>query len=194
MLSRKIALASVILLMAVPSAYANIVVNGGFETGDFTGWTVSAGATGVTTAGFDGFNPHSGTYFANLGNVGCCGSLSQTFSTIAGQTLTLDYFLAADGGTPSHFEADWNGVAIAGSVLDNSASSGYIEHTFNVVATGSDTLRFLERNDPGYWAFDDISLNVASDRVPEPASLAVLGGGLLALGFSLRRRRAKQAV
>jgi len=192
MFARRLIFATAGLLMAIPAARADYIVNGGFETGDFTGWTVAAGSTFVTTSPFDGYSPHSGTYFAALGNQFNNGSLSQTIADTPGQNLTLNYFLAADGGTPSYFEADWNGSTILGSVLTNSAASGYIEHTFSLVSTGSDVLSFLERNDPAYWAFDDISLNVAErQNVPEPMTWSLFAAGLAAMALALRWRRKK---
>src|SRR5262249_35409538 len=80
----------------------NLLTNGGFETGSFSGWTVKAGATGVQTAGYDGENPHSGTYFAALGDTSSSfpfGTLSQTVADKAGQNLTLSYYLESDGRT-----------------------------------------------------------------------------------------------
>ena len=58
--------ASVALLVATGTSQAaiqNIAANGGFETGDFTGWTQfeGGGVQTVTT-----INPSSGTYSANL--------------------------------------------------------------------------------------------------------------------------------
>jgi hypothetical protein len=168
-------------------ASADLIVNGGFETGDFTGWTVAAGATFVTGCGFD-TGCHSGNYFAALGSVGADGTLSQTFLDTAGQTLVLTYWLASDGGTPSDFSVDWNGVQIPGSALTNTPAGGYVKYTFDVTSTGADTLTFLERNDPSWWGFDDVSLNYAG-AVPEPASLALLGTGLVAAAGAIRRRR-----
>lgn len=168
---------------------ANLIVNGGFETGDFTGWTVVENNTGVETTGYDGLYPHSGTYFAALGNVGCCGTISQTVSDTAGEALTLTYFHMSDGGTPNYFETDWDGVAIAGSIINNAPDqrgSGYVEYQFDVTGTGSDTLQFVERNDPSYDALDDVSLTGA---IPEPASWAMMMLGLFGAGAILRSRR-----
>ena len=60
-------------------AGANSITNGGFETGDFTGWTTSVPGSGVaivqtTTASFnainnslpDDYGPTEGTFFAEL--------------------------------------------------------------------------------------------------------------------------------
>ena len=47
---RRLLTCVVVFLIACGAASANLVVNGGFETGDFTGWT-------VTGAGFNCGSP-----------------------------------------------------------------------------------------------------------------------------------------
>lgn len=173
---------------------ANLVTNGSFETGDFTGWT-NAGLQGVATTGSYGEYPQQGNYFATFGNVGGDGIISQVVSDTAGQTLTLSYYLMADGGTPSDFSAAWDGATIAGSSLVNTPDqrgSGYVHYTFNVGATGSDTLKFAGRNDPTYWALDNVSLGVAG--VPEPSewALMILGIGLMGAALRINGRVNKQ--
>jgi hypothetical protein len=172
---------SVLSLMLPSVAYAgscyavagNLVVNCGFETGDFTGWTgTNLNVTGVVTAGFDGFNPNSGTYFAALGNVGSDGILSQTqaLATVVGQAYDISFYLASDGGTPSDFSASFGSTLLLS--LTNTPPTGYILYSFIEVATStSTTLTFTERNDPSYWAFDDIS--VAPVGAPEPGVLVL---------------------
>jgi hypothetical protein len=135
---------------------ASLLVNGGFETGNFMGWTLS-GNTGST--GVDGGLPHSGNYAAYLGPVGSEGFLAQTFATTPGGTYTLDYWLEHDGGTPSSFRALIDGVNVAGSVLTNPPAFGYTEYTFTFTATGSTTeLKFGFREDPTYFHLDDVSV------------------------------------
>jgi hypothetical protein len=175
-------------------AATNLLVNGDFETGGFTGWNVNAGSTFVTPSGFDGLYPQSGSYFAALGNVGCCGSISQSVTDRAGQHLQLSFYYMGDGGAPAYLEAQWNGVTIQGSQIFNAPDQrrvGYTQYVFNVIGTGNDTVTFLEQNDPSYDALDNIQL-VA---VPEPATWAMMLLGVGAIGAMARtRRRAVLAV
>lgn len=177
-------LISLALLAASVGANANLVVNGDFETGNFSGWNVSANATGVTTGSY----AQSGTYGAALGHVGGLGTIAQTISTTAGASYDLSYWFFSDGGTPNYFDVLWNGVQIAGSQESNAAAFAYTDFTFTVVGTGSDTLTFRERNDPSWQGLDTISLEL-SNNVPEPGSLVLVGLGLAALGLSRRRSR-----
>jgi hypothetical protein len=59
---------------------ANLVVNGGFETGNFTGWTLTNGQYTYVTSG----NPYDGTYDCFNGEYPLGSRLSQTVDTKAG--------------------------------------------------------------------------------------------------------------
>jgi hypothetical protein len=147
-----------LLALGAQPAKANLIVNGGFETGDFSGWTVSADSTGVGPA-FYVFVPNSGTYFAFLGNIGGLGTLSQTVSDTAGQVYTLSMYLSSDGATPNEFKIQWNGTTLYDQTDLPNTSPSYNLLTFTVQGTGTDTLTLSERDDPGYLALDDVSLN-----------------------------------
>src|SRR5690349_12408753 len=104
-LSFRLALA-VILVLTAAHAKADLVTNGGFETGSFSGWTVaSTSCTGVGTnigTGNPGClnailsdpGPHSGNYAAYLGS-GAPDTLTQNLSTTAGATYNVSFWLAS---------------------------------------------------------------------------------------------------
>ncbi len=66
-------------LTAAHAGAVELVTNGGFETGDFTGWT--ANATGSAL----GFNINNGTFVANSGN-GPIAPISGSFDAVSNQT------------------------------------------------------------------------------------------------------------
>ena len=108
----------------------------GLETGDFTGWTVNANNTGVVNSGFNGYPSHSGTFFAALGNISCCGLMSQTLATNPGTTYTISLFLNSNGTTPNEFDVEWNGTTLFDQInVPN--TGGYEQLTFTVVGQTS---------------------------------------------------------
>jgi PEP-CTERM motif len=187
---QRYALAGLLACWGASGAHADLVTNGGFETGDFTGWTVSANATGVEPIGILGYTTHSGNYYAALGDTTGSypyGTLSQTITDTAGQTLTLSYWLASNGTQPSYFDATWDGTTLPGSIVTNLPTQPYTEYSFTVTTTGSDVLLFPEQNIPNYLALDDVSLTPGSSSVPEPISIVLFGTGLFGLGLVGRR-------
>jgi hypothetical protein len=183
-------LAVVLLLASTGQAQADLVVNGGFETGNFSGWTQS-GNTGFTSVST--FNPASGIYAAALGPVGSPGFLGQLLPTTVGQAYTISFALSSDGMIPNFFEARFGSQTLL-SQNNIPATLGYTTYTFNATATSALTpLTFGFRNDPGYLHLDAVHVNprTPGGQTPEPGSLALLGIGAVGLGgYAVRRRRA----
>jgi hypothetical protein len=189
-----IAVAALGILASGPSAAASIIVNGGFETGDLTGWTQSGfiGGTGVCLAGSNFMGATcsvaSGQYAFADGPT-TLGSLLQTVSTTPGQLYQLSFFLRNDnlGQAPANqLTAYWDGTPVYS--VTNAADQGFqlvlVEGLSS--ASSSVVVQFSAFNQPGGFFLDDIS----ADPIPEPGTLALLvsGGGLLLFGHRLRRR------
>jgi hypothetical protein len=148
-----------------PPSSANLVINGDFETGDFTGWMLSGNVAPLSYGPqtFITSNAESGQYAAGLGSVGSDGTLSQNIQTTAGQNYTLDFWLANAIGGPDDFTVKWNGQTLL--ALNNASAQGYTEYTFNVVGTaGTSNLEFDFRQDPASWSLDNISVTAAGSQ------------------------------
>jgi len=164
-------------------AAINIVTNGGFETGDFTGWTLTGntGFSGVQCPGA-GFVPQ-GNCDAFFGPVGSNAILSQTLGTQAGSTYLITFQFENDGGTPNAFSASFGGTTLTSGT--NLAASPFHLLSFAVLATSSSTpLTFMFRQDPAFMQLDAVSVSV-----PEPGTMALLGAGIAGLWW--RRRKAQ---
>jgi hypothetical protein len=185
------------------SIVTNIVSNCGFETGDFTGWTL----TGNDTPGelnnlygvegqdpVDAIFPNSGNYQAYFADqVDNATTLSQTLSTIAGYTYTVELFLAQDTAATgtcnavacaNEFDVTLGGVTVF--AFNYVPVQGYTEYIDTVrVTSASSALDITLGNDLGESLLDDVTV-----FTPEPSAWALMGAGLLGLGFAARRKAA----
>jgi PEP-CTERM motif len=181
-----------VCVASAPATFAqNLITNGSFETGDFTGWTTGGNFEDtevVSGAFYDYTGAEDGTYYTVMGPVGSDGTLSQTFADHAGAQYTVSFWFASVGDNPSDFSASWDGTPLL-SLTNPNTGSAWSEYTYTVTGTGTDTLSFAFRDDPAFMALDNVSVTENSGQsVPEPSSFLMLGTGVLGLGGVVRRK------
>jgi hypothetical protein len=190
-------------------------VNGDFETGDFSGWTL-----GLTSGGAQAFQSVVDFDIDGPGPLGVTKVGQFSAGRASGVTtgehgVTLTQMLNLDSGVLYTFEFDWaatrtvttsnaqggifalmvNGVEINRSAAGSTSSTvphfGHHSGTFTPTSSGA--------HEVGVWILRPFTIptptaptlfqsvdNFTVDPIPEPASLAALGLGTLAL---LRRRK-----
>jgi Viral BACON domain len=159
---------SVVQALPVVLTVQPIVLNGGFETGDFSHWTSSGNFNYCFVTGSSSY-VHSGTYGAELGPAGTLGYLSQTLSTTPGGVYSLSFWVINPlAGTPNEFVASWNGSNVVDLV--NLGATGWVNYQYFVQASSASTMiQFGFRNDPYYLGLDDVSVT----SVPPPVLQSV---------------------
>ena len=182
---------------------ANLVVNGGFETGDFSPWTVASSPPVFFFPGADisvdnsASSAHSGNFSAlaiTKGSIGAQGyftaSFSQTLATAPGQNYRIDLFAKLLLSASNTLDVFWNGAVVSGSPAfpDNSIGD-YQEFTFFAEGAANSTVLKIDITTMNEVHLDDVSVSPLSDGavVPEPASFSLFAIGMVAMvGFGWR--------
>jgi hypothetical protein len=154
----------------VPQVSVNLIVNGSFETGDFTGWTdVSNCNLSVKTYGSQIFSGPPLPGSPNVAKAGCNEGrdniLQQSVPTIPGKIYTLSYSLYDDGGSaPIYFSVSIDTDSIPDSVIDyltgpDDPGFYWTQYSFTFVAIQSSTLiTFTMQQYPAFFYLTNISL------------------------------------
>jgi len=204
-------------LAIVSSAWAgNLLVNPGFETGGFDGWTVGGTApNGVATYGaavpahYPGYvNVRSGEYAAfGVVKGACCDTpqpitLTQTVAVEANQNYDIGFYLsnwsassvgASAEDAPYGIEIYANGAPLlsSGYILLYADQSWYnFSGTYNTGAATLLTVQYqIVASGTGDvpMSLDDFYVN-GTGGVPEPSTVALFGAGLALLAFRRFRR------
>jgi hypothetical protein len=168
------------LLFGGSAVYAVLVVNGGFESNSFTGWTVAtttAPAPVVTNTA-----PHTGTYSAEFFDASQA-DISQYVNVLFGGKYDIVLWLQVVDNDDSYVYVSLGGM-LPKTYDFVSGTPGYIKETIPVLANAGSQLLDIQvdtsNNGLGQVYLDDVSINAAT-AVPEPSTM--IAGALLLLPF-----------
>jgi hypothetical protein len=156
-----------------------------------TGWAVAAGTVDIVGVGgsFD-FIPGSGKYIDLDGSTSNSGVMSKSFSLLAGTTYTASFDLAGNhrNGAAESVAVNFGTASTSASLAQNAGWTGY-SLSFTTGAAGSYMLSFENAGGDNIgMLLDNVKVEQHVAAIPEPQTYALMGMGLLAVGFAARRR------
>lgn len=182
----RLAFGLALALSVAPTAQAatlELVTNGGFETGDASGWNIGPDSSGTGISSLE----HSGAFSYEIGLEH---ELSQTLATEMGTLYNISFWIMSLDSVGNSFSVSFGGTPLV-SVTDMPFSPLFQQYSFGYVAasSSSDQLVFNFAHYSNAFLLDDVSVSA----VPVPGALPLLLAGLGGLGFVGRRSRKKSA-
>ncbi len=204
MCSRLNLLLAAALLGSASMANANLIMNGGFESGSFvppsnqtmtlspgssslSGWQIVNDSLAWIGAGDPwGLDAQEGNFFLDLSDYAAgspFGGVQQTIATTKGFEYTVTFYLGSSNtwGRPSSLHVSAAGQSANFTGSHAGGTNDWEQFSFVFVATGPEsTIQFVGASGVNYIGLDNVSASMTA--VPEPASYALALMGLATIG------------